>query len=755
MRAHRQNWAFPMVLLAAVAGCGGGGAALIEPPPPVFSSVAIAPDSVSVAVGAVIQLSASALDENGTAIGGLAAAVWTVEDSTIASAAGNVITGQAVGSTRVFASISDGTVTRADTARVEVTPPPAGGPTHPVNTPGTSFAPATITITVGDTVTWLFSGATHNVTFGLAAPPGGDIGDQAPASQVGRVFTAAGQYTYDCTRHANMHGTVIVQSGQVQQFTSVAITPASLSLLVGGTAQFSATPLDQSGVPMTGLPAPSYISSNTAVAVVSSTGLLTAASPGVDTLTATVTSGGSTQAATAIITVSAPSAGATVTTPNLAFAPGTVTIQAGQVVTWEFSGAVHNVTWLPCPVPNGGDILDQAVGSVVQRTFPAAGVYTYECTRHNNMTGTVIVQSGQTQVFTSVAVTPATATLQVGGAVQLVATPLDQSGVPMTGLPSATFQSSDAAIATVAAGGLVSAQGAGTANIGVSITSGAVTRVATATVIVTAPVPGGVTVTTPNLSFAPGTVTIAAGATVTWQFSGNTHNVTFSGAQPPGGNIPDQPAGSSQSRTFVSAGTFGYVCTRHNGMTGTIVVTGGGGVPVYTSLQVLPQSPSVIVGNSVQVDAMPLDQNGAVMSGLPAPSYVSSNPLVATVSATGLVTGVAAGSATISATLTAGATTHTGASVVTVGSVGAATVLTPGLTFNPDDVAIHPGETVVWQISGTTHNITFETIAPPGGNIGDTAPGSSVSRTFTQVGDYKYFCSIHKNQGMNGKVRVR
>ncbi len=755
MTAFRWSRCVLTAAAAALVSCGGGGAALEAPPAPVFSSVVITPDSVSVAVGTVVQLTASARDQDGAAISGLPGVAWTVEDTTIASATGNAITGQAVGSTRVFASVTDGAVTHADTARVVVTAAPAGGPTHPVNTPGTSFAPATITVTVGDTVTWLFTGATHNVTFGAAVPPGGDIADQIPPSQVSRVFTAAGQYTYDCTRHANMRGTVIVQSGQVQQFTAVSITPAALSLLVGGTAQFTATALDQSGVPMAGLPAATFISSNTAVAVIASTGLLTAASAGIDTITATITSGGATHAATAVITISAPSAGATVTTPNLTFAPPSVTVLVGQSVTWQFSGAVHNVTWLPGPVPTGGDVPDQAVGSVVQRVFPAAGVYTYECTRHNNMTGSVIVQSGQTQVFTAVSVTPATATMQVGGAVQLVATPLDQSGVPMTGLPPATYLSSSAAVVTVDAAGLVTAIGAGTANITVTITSGATSHVATATFIVTTPVPGGVTVTTPNLSFSPGTVNIAVGATVTWQFSGNTHNVTFGGLQPPGGNIPDQPAGSSQSRTFTSAGTYGYVCTRHNGMTGTVVVTGGGGTPVYTALQVLPQSPSVVVGGTVQVDATPVDQNGAPMIGLPAPTYQSSNPLVATVSATGLVTGVAAGTATITASLTSGATTHTGTSLVTVGIVAAATILTPGLSFNPDDVTIRPGQTVVWQISGTTHNITFETIAPPAGNVGDTAPGSNVSRTFTQVGDYKYFCSIHKNQGMNGRIRVQ
>jgi plastocyanin len=549
-----------------------------------------------------------------------------------------------------------------------------------------------------------------------------------------------------------MTGQVIVQSGQAQVFSSVSLAPPTATLLIGDTLTLAAAPLDQNGVPMSGLPAPNFITSNAVVAVVSPTGQVTAVSAGVDTITATITSAGTTHAATAVISVTAPAAGATVTTPNLTFAPATVTILAGQTVTWQFSGAVHNVTWLPGPVPTGGGIPDQAVGSTVQRTFPTTGLYNYECTRHNNMTGAVIVQSGQPQVFTSVGITPATATLLVGGSAQLTATPLDQTGVPMSGLSAASFASGNPSAATVDAQGLVTAIGPGTANITASITSVGVTHTATATIIVSARVPGGVTVTTPNLTFSPATTTILAGGTVTWEFSGNTHNVTFTGATPAGGNIPDQPAGSSQSRTFTAAGTYGYVCTRHNGMTGTVVVTGGGGSPVYTTLQLTPQSPLVPVAGTVQLTATPLDQNGAPMTGLPAATFVSADATIATVNLSGLVTGLAVGATTITATLTSGTITRSAAASVVVGGAAAATITTPGLTFNPDDVRIARGAAVTWVFSGVTHNVTFETSAPPGGNIPDTTPGVSVSRIFPQTGDFKYFCSIHGN--MKGRIRV-
>jgi plastocyanin len=744
------------LVVMLLGSCGGGGAAGPIQPQVEFSGLSISSDSISVAVGEAVQLTVTPKDQDGIAMGGLPAASWASEDSTIAGVVDGVVTGGAVGRTRVLASLTANGTTHADTIIVVVTASAPGAPAHPVTTVGTTFAPATITIAQGDSVTWIFLGAVHNVTFtAAAAPPGGGIPDQVPPTTVSRAFPSAGTYVYDCTRHANMRGTVIVQSGQQQVFTSVQLAPADVSLLSGDTLRLTAAPLDQVGVPIAGLPSASFITSNATVAVVASDGLVTAVSAGVDTITATITSGGTTIAATSLIRVSAPAAGATVTTPNLTFAPGTVTILAGQTVTWQFSGAVHNVTWLPGPVPPLGDVLDQAIGSTVQRSFPTAGVYTYECTRHNNMTGQVIVQSGQAQVYSSVAVTPATATLLVGGTVQLTAVPLDQTGVPMTGLPAPGFSSGDPAIATVNGAGMVTAMGAGTANITVTISSGAVTHSATATMLVSAPVPGGATVTTPNLTFAPPSVTIAAGGTVTWQFSGNTHNVTFTAAQPPGGNIPDQPAGSSQSRTFTSAGSYGYVCTRHSSMSGTVVVTGSTGTPTYTALELTPQAPFVQLNGLVQLTATPLDQTGAAMVGLPGPVFGSSSTAVATVTPTGLVTGRGVGSTTVTVSLTAGGTTHSATSTITVGSQVGAVIATPGVKFNPDDIAIRPGETAVWQVSGTTHNITFETLAPPGGNIPDSPPGSSPSRVFPQVGEYKYFCTIHKDQGMNGRIRVQ
>jgi plastocyanin len=88
------------------------------------------------------------------------------------------------------------------------------------------------------------------------------------------------------------------------------------------------------------------------------------------------------------------------------------------------------------------------------------------------------------------------------------------------------------------------------------------------------PPPSGstATVTTPNATFSPSDVSIPVGGSVTWQFSEARHNVTFQGAAPAGGSIPDQDPGTSTVRTFAAPGTYNYACTRHAGMSGRVTV---------------------------------------------------------------------------------------------------------------------------------------------------------------------------------------
>jgi len=362
-------------------------------------------------------------------------------------------------------------------------------------------------------------------------------------------------------------------------------------------------------------------------------------------------------------------------------------------------------------------------------------------------------------VFTTLALSPDAGTVAAGGTLQLQAQARDQNGAAIAGLGAATFASGNPAAATVSASGVVTGVAAGTATITASLTAGGVTRTASATVTVTeTAAPFAVTVTARRSGFAPNPATIATGGTVTWVMDDDDHDVTWTGAAPAGGNVPRTEEGTSASRVFAAAGTYAYRCTRHDER-GSVVVKGGGqtGPAVFTSLAVSPSSGGVQVGATLQLTATPRDQNGAAMAGLGTPAFTSSDPTRATVSAGGVVTGVAAGTATITATLTAGGTTRTGTASVTVTTTAppttGATVTTVDNTFSPPTVTIAPGGSVTWRISGSTHNVTFSTAAPTGGNVPDTSSGGSATRTFPTAGTYAYRCTRHN--GMNGTVVVQ
>ncbi|HEY2648820.1 MAG TPA: plastocyanin/azurin family copper-binding protein, partial [Puia sp.] len=81
-----------------------------------------------------------------------------------------------------------------------------------------------------------------------------------------------------------------------------------------------------------------------------------------------------------------------------------------------------------------------------------------------------------------------------------------------------------------------------------------------------------------NMAFNPASLSVTAGATVTWTNSDTTiHTVTADDGSFNSGNIA---IGATYSRVFNTAGTFSYHCTIHPEMTGKVMVTGstsGGG----------------------------------------------------------------------------------------------------------------------------------------------------------------------------------
>jgi len=175
-------------------------------------------------------------------------------------------------------------------------------------------------------------------------------------------------------------------------------------------------------------------------------------------------------------------------------------------------------------------------------------------------------------VLTTVQVTPATAslfTVAPGNSVTLAAVGRDQNGQNMSGLGPASYSSGDEAVATVSAAGAVTGVGAGTTPITASLTADGITQTGSMSVTVQV-APATASVTAPAFQFQPVSVDVSAGGAVTWTMSAVPHNVTFTSAGAPA-NVPDTQNASAE-RTFPGSGSFGYRCTIHPEMTGTVRV---------------------------------------------------------------------------------------------------------------------------------------------------------------------------------------
>src|SRR5687768_3488429 len=86
-------------------------------------------------------------------------------------------------------------------------PPPAAAASHAVDVGDGSFSPASLTVTVGDTVTWTNADdSPHTVT----ADGAFDSGNLAPGQTFSFTFAEAGTYTYVCRYHDEMVATITV-----------------------------------------------------------------------------------------------------------------------------------------------------------------------------------------------------------------------------------------------------------------------------------------------------------------------------------------------------------------------------------------------------------------------------------------------------------------------------------------------------------------------------------------------------------------
>ncbi|MCZ7400949.1 MAG: Ig-like domain-containing protein [Candidatus Methanoperedens sp.] len=506
--------------------------------------------------------------------------------------------------------------------------------------------------------------------------------------------------------------------------TSITVSPATASAVVGNTQTFTASPKDQFGNPISATV--TWGSSNTGVGTITSAGVFTAISAGTTTITATNGS----ISGTATVTVTTP----TPVLTSIIVSPATASVVVGNTQTFtasprdQFGNAISaTVTWSSSNTGVG------TITSMGVFTAISAGTTTITATS-GGVSGTATVTvTALPPVLTSITVSPATTSVVVGNTQTFTASPRDQFGNPINA--TVTWSSSNTGVGTITNAGLFTAIAVGTTTI--TATNGSISGTATVTVSALPPVLTSITV-------SPASASVVVGNTQTFTASprdqfGNPINatVTWSSSNTGVGTIT-----STGVFTAIAAGTTTITATS-GGVSGTATVTVSALPPVLTSITVSPATASVVVGNTQTFTASPKDQFDNPISAIV--TWNSSNTGVGTITSAGLFTAIAAGTTTITATnaSVSGTATVTVTALpplltsITVSPSTASVVVGNMQTFtaSPKDQFGNPiNATVSWSSSNSTvGTITitgvFTTLAAGVTTI--TATNGSVSGTAT------------------------
>lgn len=298
----------------------------------------------------------------------------------------------------------------------------------------------------------------------------------------------------------------------------------------------------------------------------------------------------------------------------------------------------------------------------------------------------------------SIQVTAANLSLVTGTTEQFTATGTYSSGGPQDLTSSATWSSSNSAVATISSGGSVTAKAQGSTTI--TATSGTVSGSATLTVTATLV---SIAVTPVNPSIAPGT-TEAFKATGTYSDSSTqdiTDTVTWSSSAAGVATISNGVSTQGVA-TAVAHGSSTITATLGTiSNSTTLTVTNG----VLQSIVVTPANSTVALGTVRQFTATGTYLDGSTTTTQDITDIVtwsSSSVSVASITISGATTALKTGTTTITATL---------------GAISGNTQLTVNVA-NLSSIAIQPGDTTIAEATtvqfsavgtfsdGSTRNIT-------------------------------------------------
>ena len=619
MSCHRTIIRLSAVLavVALATGCGDGDSATAPPAPeparPTTVTVSPATHELT-ALGTTVQLSAEVLDQNARVMAG-ATVTWTSSANSVATVdASGLVTAAGNGTATITASVGSAsgsavvTVTQS-VASVEVSP---------------SVDELTA---LGQTVQLTAEAFDENGYAVAGAEFSWESSDVAVATvDAGGLVTgvAAGMATITASAGEASGSAVVTVT---QSVASVEVSPSVDELTaLGQTVQLTAEAFDENGYAVAGAEF-SWESSDAAVATVDAGGLVTGVAAGM----ATITASAGEASGSAVVTVTQSGASVEVSPSAQTIALGS-TLQltaeafdengdavAGTEFSWESSDAAV------ATVDAGGLV-----------TGVAAGMATITASA-GEASGSAVVTV--TQSGASVEVSPSAQTIALGSTLQLTAEAFDENGDAVAGAEF-SWESSDAAVATVDAGGLVTGVAAGMATITASAGEASGSAVVT------------VTQSVASVEVSPSAQTIALGSTLQLTaeaFDENGDAVAGAEFSWESSDAAVATVDAGGLVTGVAAG-MATITASAGEASGSSVVTV---TPSVASVEVSPSAQTIELGSTLQLTAEAFDENGEAVAEVEF-AWETSDAAVAAVDAGGLVTGVAVGTATITASAGSG-----------------------------------------------------------------------------------------------------
>ncbi|MGG2201927.1 Ig-like domain-containing protein [Paenibacillus validus] len=430
--------------------------------------------------------------------------------------------------------------------------------------------------------------------------------------------------------------------------TSITVTPATATVAVGGTQQYTATANFSDGSTQNVTNSATWLVQFPAMASFNATGLATGNAIG----TTGVAAQWNGQMGFASLTVTA----APPTVTSITVTPANATINEGQTQQYQAVANLSNGTTQDVTA-----LATWTTGSAATATINNAGLASGVTAGATTVSATWSGQTGTANltvlpVLQSITVTPATATITAGQTQQYQATANYSNGTQQDVTATATWATGSATIATIDNAGLATGAAGGTTTV--TATWNGMTG--TANLTVNAPV-----ATVTGITVTPASATIQRGQTQQYQavasFSnGTTQDITnvsaWSTSDPTTATIDANGLANG-----LKAGSINVSAT-WSGLTGTAtlavnnppVVTppggGGGGVgPALLSLEVTPAEAEIEVGDSKQFVATAKYSDNSTLTVTNFAEWTVSENSIAKIGETGLADGKKAGSVTVTA----------------------------------------------------------------------------------------------------------